>query len=110
MGQRSLTCKGGDQTVRSDRDCQHQGGRELGFDGMANSSEPLINVVKDRRAKGAERLEPKGTWPGVESVPFSLADKTATGGQAEPTPSRYLCGTWQPRRPLPRRKVSREAS
>jgi|APPan5920702752_1055751.scaffolds.fasta_scaffold868194_1 hypothetical protein len=34
--------------------------RELGWDGKANRSELLINVVRKERAKDADRLEPKG--------------------------------------------------
>lgn len=64
---------------------------------MANSGEPLINVAKIDEPKVLRGSNQNGMWLGVESVPFSLADSTATGGQAEPTPSRYLCGTWQPR-------------
>ena len=30
---------------------------------MVNTCEPLINVVKIKRAKGADRLEPKGKQP-----------------------------------------------
>ncbi|MHB0999090.1 MAG: hypothetical protein ACYC27_07580 [Armatimonadota bacterium] len=33
--------------------------RELGSDGMANTSELLINVVMVRQAKGVERLDQK---------------------------------------------------
>jgi hypothetical protein len=33
------------------------------WDDMANSSEPLIHVVRSQQAKGAARLEPKGAWP-----------------------------------------------
>ena len=34
-----------------------------GWDDRANRREPLLNVVRSQQAKGAERLEPKGTWP-----------------------------------------------
>jgi hypothetical protein len=46
---------------------------------MANTREPLINVVKIRRAKDADRLGPKGTWPGMGILPFPIADHTAIG-------------------------------
>ena len=32
---------------------------------MVNTCELLINVVKIKRAKDAERLYPKGRWPGT---------------------------------------------
>lgn len=61
---------------------------------MANTCEPLVNVVKIRRAKDADRLGPKGTWPGMGTVPFPIADHTAIGEQAEPNPSGHVDGTW----------------
>ena len=51
-------------------------GWELELDGMVNKSELLLNVVRKERAKGADRLEPKGNMvgTGVESSP--VADNT----------------------------------
>ena len=42
----------------------------LELDGKVNTCELLLNVVKNRRAKDADRLYPKGKWPGTEA-PFS---------------------------------------
>jgi len=39
------------QIVRGGWDCQPQGGRELGWRGMVNESESLINVVTDDKPK-----------------------------------------------------------
>ena len=41
-----------------------QGGRELGLEGRVNSGELLLSRRNSQQAKEAERLEPKGTWPG----------------------------------------------
>ena len=43
--------EGGHPTVKQSGDCQHQGGRGLGADGMANICEPLINVVRTNKPK-----------------------------------------------------------
>ena len=40
-GQWNLTPRSGDQAARGGRDCQHQGGRELGLSAMVNISESL---------------------------------------------------------------------
>jgi len=53
-------------------------------DGRANSGELLINVVRSSKARGAERLEPKGTWPGAGVSPFPCRRCRANGEQAEP--------------------------
>ena len=37
--------------MRKNCDCQHQGGRELGSDGMVNTCESLINVVITNKPK-----------------------------------------------------------
>jgi hypothetical protein len=53
----------GDLFVKSGRDCQHHGGRELGSDGKANSCEPLINVVMKDKPKVLTGLDQNGTGP-----------------------------------------------
>ena len=55
--------------------------------GMVNTGECLINVVTGQQAKDADRLEPKGTWPGRGTLPFPLADRCAIGEEAGPEPS-----------------------
>ena len=40
-------------------DCQPQGGRELGWDDMANICKPLINVVRANKPKGLRGLDQK---------------------------------------------------
>ena len=61
---------------------------------MVNTCEPLINVVKIKRAKGADRLEPKGKQPAgfvrakATRIPVLPADKRNL------TCSCYLCETW----------------
>jgi len=94
LGQRSLIREGGSLTARSENDCQHQGGREPGFDGMANTGELLLNTVKINELKMLTSSNQKGVRPGRGSVPFPLADETASGEQAGPNPSGYLCETW----------------
>src|SRR2546430_13715501 len=51
-------------TVRGWRACERQCGSELGWNGMVNIRERLINVVIIQQAKGAERLGPKGMQHG----------------------------------------------
>jgi hypothetical protein len=51
---------------------------------MANTGEPLINVVICERVKDADRRE---LWPDQEFMPLLAQTSQATGGQAEPTPS-----------------------
>ena len=58
--------------VRSGCDCQPQGGRELGWRGMVNICESLINVVtNDKRkrlgglSKRPKLLDQKGKWSGI---------------------------------------------
>ena len=50
--------------MREGDDYQHQGGRELGWDDMANPCEPLINVVRFNKPKGLRGLDQKGKWTG----------------------------------------------
>jgi hypothetical protein len=53
--------------------------------GMANESEPLLNVVIDTKLKMLRSLTNRYVaGSGVRSSPD--ADNTATGGEAEPTP------------------------
>ena len=63
--------------------------RQLGarVDGMVNTHELPINVVRTNKPKMLTGLSQKGTRPGMGVLPSPIADKTATGGQAGPTPS-----------------------
>ena len=56
-----LNAKDGKESVSGRCDCQPQGSRELGWRGMVNESEPLINVVNtDKRKRlGGLRKRPK---------------------------------------------------
>ena len=56
-------------------------------DGMANSSELPINVVRTSKPKTLTGLNQNGTWPGAGASPFPCRRCRATGEQAEPTPS-----------------------
>ena len=49
------------RTVRDAKTASIEAVGALEFDGMANRSESLINVVMGQQAKGADKLEPKGT-------------------------------------------------
>ncbi len=82
LGQRSLT----ESVVRDPRgvtyDCQPQGGREQGWDDMANICEPLINVVRSNKPKGLKGLDQKVCGQ-VEAFPHCLPQMTRhrrTGG------------------------------
>ena len=55
-------------------DCEPHGGRELGWDDMANTSELLINVVRTNKPKGLTGLAQKGMWPGGDAPVSSPAD------------------------------------
>ncbi len=44
------------------------------MDGRVNTCELLINVVTNERAKDADRLYPKGKWPGTEGAFSSVMD------------------------------------
>ncbi len=61
----------GNLPVRKDCDCQHQGGRELGYGGMANTGEPLINVVIDNKPK---MVQPLWVVDNSSSFPNRLTD------------------------------------
>jgi hypothetical protein len=56
-------------------------------DGMANSGELPINVVRTSKPKALTGLDQNGTWPGAGASPFPCRRCRATGEQAEPTPS-----------------------
>ena len=56
-------------------------------DGMANSGELPINVVRTNKPKTLTGLNQNGTWPGAGASPFPCRRCRATGEQAEPTPS-----------------------
>jgi hypothetical protein len=56
-------------------------------DGMANSGELLINVVRTSKPKMLTGLDQNGTWPGARASPFPCRRCRATGGEAEPKPS-----------------------
>ena len=53
---------------------------------MVNRCESLINVVTNEQAKGADRLEPKGKWPGSRSFVIFCRRRCATGEEAGPNP------------------------
>ena len=57
------------------------------MDGMANSGELLINVVRTSKPKALTGLNQNGTWPGAGVSPFPCRRCRATGEQAEPNPS-----------------------
>jgi hypothetical protein len=63
-------------------DCQPQGGRELGWDDMANTCEPLINIVNSNKPKGLKGLDQKVCGE-VEVVLYGLPQMSShrwTGG------------------------------
>src|SRR6266849_1540088 len=62
--------KGSSRTVRERCNCKHQYGWRARVDAMANTREPLINVVKAEQVKGADRLEPKGNVTGIGVCSF----------------------------------------
>ena len=45
------------------------------MDGMVNTCELSINVVRRQQAKDADRLEPKGTVAGTEVLPSPVMDR-----------------------------------
>ena len=59
------------------------GGRDAGLSGMVNTGEPLINIVKLKRAKDADRLEPKGKQR-VSLDSESYTELNAAGGKTGP--------------------------
>ena len=52
-------------------DCEPHGGRELGWDDMANGSELLRNVVRTNKPKGLKGLAQKG-YGQAETLPYRL--------------------------------------
>lgn len=80
--------------MRSDDDCQHQGGRELGWDGKANRSESLINVVRTDKPKVLKGLSQKARGEAQEFLLLlsQMRSHRRTGG-AYPI-HRYGRGTW----------------
>ena len=74
---------GGPGTARNPDDCERHRGRELAWNGRVNEREPLINVVRTSKPNDADRLEPKGMWPGVSDslIPYRRQhDHRRTGG------------------------------
>jgi hypothetical protein len=57
---------------------------------MVNIREPLINVVRTNKPKALTGLSQKACGPVWELSPSPIADRTATGEQAGPTPSTGL--------------------
>ncbi len=65
--------EGGHPAVRRSGDCQHQGGRGLGADDMANTCEPLINVVRTNKPKVLNQVGLGQKASGqVQGFPLSL--------------------------------------
>jgi len=66
--------------VRGGGDYQHQGGREQGWGGTVNKSEPLINVINLNKPKvltvptRSHRLEPKGKGSGIGALQSPIVD------------------------------------
>jgi hypothetical protein len=55
------------------------------LDGKVNTCELLLNVVTNERAKGADRLCPKGEWPGT-AVAFSAVMDDVPPAEREDLP------------------------
>ena len=70
-----------------------------GLDGMANTGELLINVVKKNKRTRADGVWPKGKGSGRSAHKSGLADNTVPGGEAEPNPSGHSDETGQTRIP-----------
>jgi hypothetical protein len=68
------------QPARDACDCQHQGGQELGRDGMANACELPLNVVMISKPKVLLGLNQKVRGQGVEYRSSPSAVEKATGG------------------------------
>ena len=99
------TCGRSNPTVRSSWDNEtspHQGGRVsregirrlltprrsgARVDGMANSGELLINVVRSNKPKALTGLNQKVRGQVQRDLPSPVVVVRATGGEAEPTPS-----------------------
>ena len=61
---------------------------------MVNTCEPLINVVKVKRAKGADRLEPKGKQPAGFFRSKAARILVLPADRRNLTCSCCLCRTW----------------
>jgi hypothetical protein len=72
--------------VRIGCDRQHQGGRELGSNGMVNLSESLIIVVNTNKPKVLIGLSQNGKWSSVEAAKSSTADVVPPAKKARPNP------------------------
>ena len=59
------------------------------MDGKGNTCELLINVVTKERAKDADRLYPKGKWPGTEAPFSAVMDDAPPAKREAPNPSGY---------------------
>ena len=99
------------------RACERQCGSELGWNGMVNVRERLINVVITQQAKGAERLGPKGMQHGrgathtpvvASTLPANKADLPHSGTEVKRSPPQAagLLGT----KPIQTRTVARRHS
>jgi hypothetical protein len=78
------------QPARADDDGEHQRGRELGWEGMANPGEPSINVVKTNKPKvlRTQGLGQKGKWPGARVRLSLAADDMPPANRRSLTPRR----------------------
>ena len=56
------------------------------MEGVANSGESLLSCRNGRQAKEAERLEPKGTWPGGGAAITPPADAAPPAERQSLTP------------------------
>ena len=72
--------------MRERCDCQPRSGRELGLEGRVNSGELPLSRCNGRQAKEAERLEPKGTWPGGGAAITRPADVAPPAERQSLTP------------------------
>ena len=66
--------------------------RELKLSSMVNICESLQRR-HENKPNDADRLEPKGAWPGTNASNSSVAD-VAAGIGAAPNLLGCLCGTW----------------
>jgi hypothetical protein len=84
--------------------------RELGSDGMANSCELLINVVRKEQAKDDERLEPKRHYgPAGELKPLPSQTTRPSADRQSLTHPGVYAERGKPV-PCPNGKASRKAS
>ena len=75
-------------------DCEPHGGRELGWDDMANGSELLLNVVRTNKPKGLTGLAQKGCGQ-VETLPYRLPQMVCHRRTGRASLIQwYSCGTW----------------